>query len=114
MANQLARRIRNDRIQAELTQAQLADKAGVHYSTISKFEIGQLTGRRGDAADTVIAIAQALGQQPRDYLILAGHIVPDQEPTFADLVHGRTDLTDGQKRALVELYDTFTRSTSGS
>lgn len=114
MASQLAKRIRNDRIQAELTQAQLAERAGVHYSTISKFEIGQLTGRRGDAADTVIAIAQALGQRPRDYLILAGHIVPEREPTFSDLVHSRTDLTDGQKRALVELYETFTRSSSVS
>lgn len=109
MPTQFSRRIRADRVAADLTQAQLAKKAGLHFSTVSKFENGKLTGTRADSHDTVVRIAQALGQTPRDYLILAGQIVPEQEPTFQEQVMQRTDLTNSQKRALVELYETFLR-----
>lgn len=105
---QFARRLHTDRLAAGWTQAELAKQAGIHFTTVSKIESGQRKVERSDSADTVIKLAQALGQPPRDYLILAGHVLPQDEPGLREVIGQSTELTDAQKTAILELVDRFT------
>jgi transcriptional regulator with XRE-family HTH domain len=47
-----------------LTQAELADKAGVHHHSLTKLEHGD----RDPSWFTVLALAEALGCEPNDFL----------------------------------------------
>jgi ribosome-binding protein aMBF1 (putative translation factor) len=53
-------RIRDERVKAELTQAQLADKAGLTQSHVSRLE----NGEHSPSAVTIQKIAAALGIKP--------------------------------------------------
>lgn len=48
------------RLEAGLSQSQLADKAGISLRTLQHYEIGDKNIRRA-AVETVIALADALG-----------------------------------------------------
>lgn len=54
---------RDLREQAELTQAQLAERAGVEQTTISQLELGKV---RNPKYGTVEALALALGKDVRE------------------------------------------------
>lgn len=55
-------RLKEIRTRAGMTQTELAERAGVTQSTVSKIEVG-----RGDGdADTLARIAEALGVRPAD------------------------------------------------
>lgn len=56
-SNAFAVRLRACRLSAELTQEQLALRAGLHPSAISHFE----SGRRTPSLDNLIYLVQALG-----------------------------------------------------
>jgi transcriptional regulator with XRE-family HTH domain len=60
-----AARLRQLREQAGLTQGQLAERAGLHLSTITRFE----QGLRRPGLDTAGALASALGLKVDDLLV---------------------------------------------
>ena len=57
-AAELAERIRNSRRAADMTQQQLASRAGVALSTLRKIETGHITE---PGYFTILALASALG-----------------------------------------------------
>jgi transcriptional regulator with XRE-family HTH domain len=59
IAGALGPAVRNGRLRLRLTQAQLAERTGVHQSWISRIELGR---GRGVALETWIAIGVVLGQ----------------------------------------------------
>lgn len=61
---ELGKRFRSEREAKGLTRAELADKTGLHYTTVHKLE----TGIRLPQMGTVILIAQALGKRPEEML----------------------------------------------
>lgn len=57
-----------------VSQRHLAEKVGVDFSYISKLENGRLPP---PSADTIVRIAQALGEQPELLLSLTGKLPTD-------------------------------------
>lgn len=57
-------KLRKLRLNAALTQRELADKAGLAYSTVNKLE----NGREQPWPTTIRALAKALNVKPRDLL----------------------------------------------
>lgn len=55
---EIATRIRTARVQAGLTQAQLADRVGAHWVTVSNWETGKFLPALGHLSE----IAQATGR----------------------------------------------------
>lgn len=60
----LARSIRGRRAEMDITQAELAERAGVNITTIGAYE----SGERTPGADKLFAIADALGCTPNDLM----------------------------------------------
>lgn len=78
-------RIREARIKAGLTQQELAQKIGVKFSAIHKYESGIVVNLK---RETVSALATALGVKPSWLMCMDDDPVPSRE------------LTDRQKRFL--------------
>ena len=60
-------RIREARLRAGLTQTELADKVGLKFSAICKYEKGRVVNLR---RETILALAEALNVRP-SYLMCA-------------------------------------------
>lgn len=60
----LGRRVRNARLDANLTQEKLAERTGIDRSTIQRIELGQNDAR----ISHLLRIAQAVGMPLRDLL----------------------------------------------
>lgn len=65
--SEFAQRLRSTRLQKDLSQAELAEKAGLHFTSVSRYE----TGGAHPNADALRRLCQALGVSS-DYL-MDGH-----------------------------------------
>jgi transcriptional regulator with XRE-family HTH domain len=71
-----AARLREIRLSAGLTQAALAEKAGLHHMAVVKLEHGS----REPAWATLLALAEALGVTLNDFVTPASGDEPPQPP----------------------------------
>lgn len=97
--------IREERKGAQMSLRHLASQAGVSNPYLSQIE----RGLRKPSADILQRVAAALRISAETLYVQAGML----EERGSDLVaHIRTDphLTEQQKRALVEIYDSFRHS----
>lgn len=92
---------------------ELSRRSGVDVTSISRIELGQRAASRRDSVDTLVSLAQALGQPPQDYLTLAGHVLPPAVKTFQQIVMELPELTTTQKLSLIAVYEEFTRGRAG-
>ena len=80
---QLGRRLAASRELADLTQQELAERAGVTQATIARIERGRIPGFR---VETLVMVAEALGVSV-DYLLGRKDTMDiDLEPAGVDLV----------------------------
>lgn len=86
-ASEIAARAKTYRLAANLTQEELADRAGLTTITLRRFEN---TGN--GSLETVIRIAMALNKQAEIEALF-------EVPTFVDVFGNKEDLTLDRKRA---------------
>lgn len=89
-------RIKAARIAAGLTQAELADKVGVKYSAIHKYEAGLVVNLK---RDTIARLASALNVNP-SYLLC----IDEETPAI--------ESDDGQKKNIVKIAGRDTSASS--
>jgi transcriptional regulator with XRE-family HTH domain len=68
--------LRRLRIEAEMTQRELAEASRVRQPTISSLETGRSGSRNGPQARTVTKLCQALGCKPSELLDAADGLLP--------------------------------------
>lgn len=94
--------IREQRKQAELSLRKLAALAGVSNPYLSQIE----RGLRRPSAEILQRVAEALAISAETLYVKAG-ILEAREDDLADRIAADTTLTEGQKRALLEVYESF-------
>ena len=92
-------RLREARLSAGLTQARLAEMAGLQPNSVSLMENGSLA----PTLTTLVNFARALGVQPKDLLDFAGESVLSPAPTDAEAAGLLADFSslDAESRAAV-------------
>lgn len=108
--NSLGEFIATRRRDAALTLRQLADQAGVSNPYLSQIE----RGLRKPSAEVLQQLAKALQVSAESLYIRAGILDPDSHGrcTVAEAVQADPLLTDRQRRALLEVYASFTAEAS--
>ena len=99
----------------------VAEAAGIDHSRLSRIERGvNPPPSRSDSRDTVLRLAQVLGEDPQRLLELAGQEPRSNErtvrqrPSFRELILTEPTLTGRQKAALLNVYDVLMGSASSS
>lgn len=97
--------LRDQRVAAELSLRQLAEQAGVSNPYLSQIE----RGLRRPSAEVLQALAKALRISAEQVYVQAGILNPDDdEVRSVELaVLGDPVLTERQKQALLEVYESF-------
>lgn len=95
--------IRDQRERSALSLRKLADLAGISNPYLSQIE----RGLRKPSAEILQSIARALSIRAEALYERAGLLEGLDIPGVEDAIHSDTDLTDQQKRALVEIYRSF-------
>jgi transcriptional regulator with XRE-family HTH domain len=97
--------IRDQRKAAQLSVRNLASLAGVSNPYLSQIE----RGLRKPSAEILQAIAKALRISAESLYVKAG-ILEEREGDLAEHILADPGLTEQQKRALLEIYQSFRRS----
>ncbi|ADG80237.1 Transcriptional regulator, XRE family OS=Tsukamurella paurometabola (strain ATCC 8368 / DSM/ CCUG 35730 / CIP 100753 / JCM 10117 / KCTC 9821 / NBRC 16120/ NCIMB 702349 / NCTC 13040) OX=521096 GN=Tpau_3659 PE=4 SV=1 [Tsukamurella paurometabola] len=97
--------IRAQRIAAEVSIRQLAEKAGVSNPYLSQIE----RGLRRPSADVLGQIAKALRLSAEVLYVQAGILEERPESPVRDALIADTAITERQKQALLEIYESFRR-----
>lgn len=84
------------RVTRNMTQAAAAELAGVNQAAIGRWIRGTTETPR---AESVIAFARALEQQPIQALVAAGFITEDEAP---EVVHMRAPISDYSNEELMD------------
>jgi transcriptional regulator with XRE-family HTH domain len=100
-----AKRIKEAREAARLTQAQLAEGCGISDRTVSAWENGIAEGIRGD---TLFCIADKMRVDPR-WLITGEGVAPGVETALSEIVRGLEDLPVDQQEAVRALIRSLKR-----
>jgi len=97
--------LREQRVAAELSLRQLAEQAGVSNPYLSQIE----RGLRRPSAEVLQALAKALRISAEQVYVQAGFLNPDDdEARSVELaVLGDPVLSERQKQALLEVYESF-------
>ena len=100
--------IRSQRELAQVSLRQLAKAAGVSNPYLSQIE----RGLRKPSAEILQQIARGLRISAEALYVRAG--ILDERPASAvtEAVHADPDLTERQKQALLEIYQSFRRETA--
>ncbi len=88
---------REKRRKAGLTQRQLAERAGLDYSYISKIENGRLPP---PAADTIVVLCQVLGLTPDELLAITGKIPSGVQQMLSASPAAQAFLREAKKQGL--------------
>jgi transcriptional regulator with XRE-family HTH domain len=107
--------LREQRVGAELSLRQLAEQAGVSNPYLSQIE----RGLRRPSAEVLQALAKALRISAEQVYVQAGILNPDDDQVRSVelAILGDPGLTERQKQALLEVYESFravTESTHAS
>jgi len=97
--------IRTQRLAAEVSIRQLAEKAGVSNPYLSQIE----RGLRRPSADVLGQIAKALRLSAEVLYVQAGILEERPESPVRDALIADTTITERQKQALLEIYESFRR-----
>ena len=111
-ASTLGDYLREQRRGAQLTLRQLSEQAGISNPYLSQIE----RGLRKPSAEVLQQIAKALRISAETVYVRAGILDPDEtgERTVQLAVVSDTDLSERQKRVLLDIYETFKRENSSS
>jgi transcriptional regulator with XRE-family HTH domain len=99
MDNAFGHALRERRRTAGLSQRDLAERAGLDFSYISKVENGRLPP---PAADTVVAICRVLSISPEELLALTGKIPSEVQQTVSTSKTAQQFLREAQLMGLTE------------
>ncbi len=103
--------IRAQRLAAEVSIRQLAERAGVSNPYLSQIE----RGLRKPSAEVLGQIAKALRLSAEVLYVQAGILEERPESPVRDAVISDTNITERQKQALLEIYESFRReNTTGA
>ncbi|NPV89967.1 MAG: helix-turn-helix transcriptional regulator [Firmicutes bacterium] len=91
--------LRIKRREAGLTQRELAEKAGLDFSYISKIENDRLPP---PATDTVIRICHILNIPPQELLVLTGKLHPEIESTVSSSIAAQEFILEAKRLSLSE------------
>lgn len=108
--NELGRHLLTLRTAKRMTQQEVADKAGVSNSDLSRWENGVRVPKRESAREGLIRVGQVLGERPVVLLEMAGfepRETSNRWPPIKSLIDGHPDLTAPQKRALQTMIDSW-------
>ena len=97
--------IRAQRLAAEVSIRQLAERAGVSNPYLSQIE----RGLRRPSADVLGQIAKALRLSAEVLYVQAGILEERPESPVRDALIADTTITERQKQALLEIYESFRR-----
>ena len=97
--------IRAQREAAQVSVRQLAEKAGVSNPYLSQIE----RGLRRPSADVLGQIAKALRLSAEVLYVQAGILEERPESPVRDALIADTTITERQKQALLEIYESFRR-----
>lgn len=97
--------IRAQRLAAEVSIRQLAEKAGVSNPYLSQVE----RGLRRPSADVLGQIAKALRLSAEVLYVRAGILEERPESPVRDALIADTAITERQKQALLDIYESFCR-----
>lgn len=92
--------------QQRMTQKDFVARTGVSAMTLNRLK----TQSRPPKAETVQAIADAVGLDHDEAGILAGRLRPtaEQAPSVRDAIEADQDLTPESRRALLDVYEQLT------
>lgn len=94
--------IREQRNTAQLSLRALAERAGISNPYLSQIE----RGLRRPSADILQRVADALRISAESLYVRAG-ILEERRGGLDEHIRAATELTEGQKRALLEIYQAF-------
>ena len=101
--------IREQRNTAQLSLRTLAERAGISNPYLSQIE----RGLRRPSADILQRVADALRISAETLYVQAG-ILEERRGDLDEHIRAAADLTESQKRALLEIYHAFRASTDDS
>src|SRR5688572_10886743 len=100
---ELGRHLTRLRKAAGLSQEQLAEKAGVHKSVVSRFESGEF---RRPQPDKLARLAEALQADLEDFYALIGYAAPAGLPSFKPYLRAKYGhLTSSQQEQLPRVFE---------
>ena len=102
--------IRSQRELAQVSMRQLAKAAGVSNPYLSQIE----RGLRKPSAEILQQIARGLRISAEALYVRAGILEERPASAVTEAVHADPDLTERQKQALLEIYQSFRRQTAAS
>jgi transcriptional regulator with XRE-family HTH domain len=103
----LGRQIAGLRQRAGLSQEQLANRAGVHKSVVSRFEAGEF---RRPQPDKLARMAEALSADLEDFYALIGYAAPAGLPSFKPYLRAKYGhLTQSQQEQLARVFEEITK-----
>ncbi|MDE2125246.1 MAG: helix-turn-helix transcriptional regulator [Armatimonadetes bacterium] len=91
--------LRDARRDSGLSQRELADRAGVDFSYISKIENGRIPP---PAADTVVKLCEIIGVQPENLLSQIGKMPSDVQKTVSSSAAAQEFLREAQRIGLTD------------
>ncbi len=94
---QLGDTLRAHRTAANLTVRQLADKAGLVASTVSRLETAQIDSPRPEHLQQ---LARALGCEVEDFYALAGYLMPEGLPALRPYLRAKYGLGEAAAQRL--------------
>jgi transcriptional regulator with XRE-family HTH domain len=108
MTEEFGSALREYRRAAGLSQRELAQKAGLDFSYISKIENGRIPP---PAADTIVVICNYLGVKPEELLALTGKIPSEIQANVSSSKEAQVFLREAQLMKLSdEEWSTVTKS----
>lgn len=107
--SELGAYLREQRHSAKLSLRQLADVAGISNPYLSQIE----RGLRKPSAEVLQQIAKGLRISAEALYERAGLLEPDQTRGVREAVLADPQLSDRQRRALLEIYDAFRAAPEG-
>jgi len=99
--------IRDQRTAAQLSLRSLAERAGISNPYLSQIE----RGLRKPSADILQRVADALRISAETLYVQAG-ILEERRGGLDEHIRAATELTESQRRALLEIYHAFLGGTS--
>ncbi len=99
MANEFGAALREYRRNAGISQRELAERAGLDFSYISKVENGRIPP---PAADTIVTMCQIIGIPPEELLALTGKIPSEVQQTVSTSRAAQEFLRDVQRLGLTD------------
>lgn len=94
---QLGDTLRAHRARARLTVRQLADKAGLVPSTVSRLETGQIDSPRPEHLQQ---LARALSCDVEDFYALAGYLMPEGLPALRPYLRAKYGMNEATAQRL--------------